>query len=56
MDIPRMIESVLADANIEDASSLQQVITADDWARHAAQQWMKASGIKPSGLESSIAC
>jgi len=56
MDIPRMIESVLADANIEDASSLQQVITADDWARHAAQLWMKASGIELSGLESSIVC
>lgn len=56
MDIPRMIESVLADANIEDASSLQHVIAADGWARHAAQQWMKASGIELSGMESGIAC
>ena len=56
MDIPRMIESVLAEANIEDVSSLQQVIMADEWARHAAQQWMKASGIKLSGMEPRVAC
>jgi len=36
MDIPRMIESVLSGANIEQVSSLEQVIAADIAARAAA--------------------
>jgi 1-deoxy-D-xylulose-5-phosphate reductoisomerase len=38
MDIPRMIESVLSKANIEQVSSLEQVIAADIAARAAASE------------------
>jgi 1-deoxy-D-xylulose-5-phosphate reductoisomerase len=40
MDIPRIIESVLIDAKISSASSLEIVIDADKNAREAAKEWM----------------
>ncbi|MEO8419415.1 MAG: 1-deoxy-D-xylulose-5-phosphate reductoisomerase [Methylophilaceae bacterium] len=43
MDIPRMIESVLANANIESADTLEQVVSADVAARAAAVEWMQSN-------------
>ncbi len=43
MDIPRMIESVLANANIESADTLEQVVFADVAARAAAVEWMQSN-------------
>jgi 1-deoxy-D-xylulose-5-phosphate reductoisomerase len=41
MDIPRMIESVLADASIESAGTLEMVIAADEAARRRSSEWIK---------------
>jgi 1-deoxy-D-xylulose-5-phosphate reductoisomerase len=42
MDIPRMIESVLANASIESASTLEMVIAADEAARRTSSEWIRA--------------
>ena len=42
MDIPRMIESVLADASIESASTIEMVIAADEAARRDSAEWIRA--------------
>jgi len=41
MDIPRMIESVLANASIESVSALGVVIAADEAARRRSSEWIK---------------
>jgi 1-deoxy-D-xylulose-5-phosphate reductoisomerase len=41
MDIPRMIESVLANASIESVSTLEMVIAADESARRISSEWIK---------------
>ncbi len=46
MDIPKMIESVLQDVNIEEVTSLEQVIATDMSARQYAQEWMNRQGLK----------
>lgn len=43
MDIPQLIESVLNDISIQQASSLEVVIQADHDARTLATQWMEAA-------------
>jgi len=40
MEIPRLIESVLSDATISPASSLNTLIEADKLARETAKEWM----------------
>ena len=43
MDIPRMIESVLANTSIEDVTTLEGVIAVDTRARAAAIEWMQVN-------------
>lgn len=43
MDIPRLIESVLEEAHILTADTLENVIAADAAAREAAHEWTKVS-------------
>jgi 1-deoxy-D-xylulose-5-phosphate reductoisomerase len=43
MEIPQLIESVLNDISIQQASSLEVVIQADNDARILATQWMEAA-------------
>ena len=44
MDIPSMIESVLARSQIEDVVSIEQLVNVDITARMAAQQWLEKRG------------
>ncbi|HLD09259.1 MAG TPA: 1-deoxy-D-xylulose-5-phosphate reductoisomerase, partial [Methylophilaceae bacterium] len=42
MDIPRLIESVLANASVESVSTLEMVIAADEAARRTSSEWIRA--------------
>ena len=41
MDIPSMIESVLTASQIEDVTSIEQLVSVDAGARQAAKQWLE---------------
>ena len=42
MEIPALIESVLADVTVEPVTDLHSVIAADEAARHAASAWLNS--------------
>ena len=44
MDIPSVIESVLSISKIEEVISIEQLVSVDAGARHAAKQWLEKQG------------
>jgi 1-deoxy-D-xylulose-5-phosphate reductoisomerase len=41
-DIPRMIENTLSATTITEAATLEELIAADQAARHLAESWIEA--------------